>query len=329
MSTLRRRACATSAAFLVAWSSVVSGCSGPTLSSAAKTVAREGEWGIYELDLTTTETRLVYSSPSEIQTSALRLNSAGDRLVFAQKMGGTADSDYEIVSIGTRGIGLTRLTDNKFFDLYPAWSPDGRHVIFISKRGGDLDIYALDAVNGESRRLYDSGDNDADIDWAGDGIVFTSQFAIWRMNADGTGATRITSPPGRGEWGKANLPKGDYDPRLNRDGTKIVFERLENTDIPNGGYNLFTVNLDGTEETRLTDTGYAQGIASWSWSGVKIVYVVAAANGEGQYDIHTMNSDGTGNRNITPSYFPSALLCHSPVFSTDDSKIFFIGQWWQ
>jgi len=89
------------------------------------------------------------------------------------------------------------------------------------------------------------------------------------------------------------------------------------------------VNYDGTVETRLTYTGYSQGLASWSRSGDKIVYIVAAMGTEGKYDIHVMNSDGTNSRNITPDYFPSNFLCHSPIFSPDDSKIFFLGEWWE
>jgi len=159
--------------------------------------------------------------------------------------------------------------------------------------------------------------------------VFTSQSAIWRMKEDGTQPVRITDPPGRGEWGEANLPKGDYDPRLTRDGKRIVFERLEDMSNPHGGYNFFAINLDGEGETRLTDNGYSQGLANWSHSGEKIVYVVAAIGDEGKYDMYIMNSDGANNRSITPSYFPTDFLCYSPVFSMDDSRVFFIGQWWK
>jgi hypothetical protein len=42
-----------------------------------------------------------------------------------------------------------------------------------------------------------------------------------------------------------------------------------------------------------------------------------------------MNSDGTNNRDITPDYFPNDFLCHSAVFSNDDSVIYFIGEWWE
>ena len=305
------------------------GCTDPVFKTTqSNTVPRDGDWGIYRLDLNNLKTNLIYSTSSEIQSSALRLNSTGDRLVFAQKTDGTDDNNYEIFSTGIDGNNLTRITNNTYWDLYPAWSPDGRHIAYLSKREKDLDIYLVDFDGTNERRLYDSGSNDADIDWAGNGIVFTSQFAVWRMNVDGTQTTRITNPAGSGEWGKANLPKGDYDPRLSHDGKKVVFERLEDVNATNGGYNLFVINIDGTDETRLTENGYSQGLASWSHSGDKIVYIIAAINGEGKYDIYMMNADGTDNRNITPSYFATDFLCYAPIFSTDDSSIFFIGRWW-
>jgi Tol biopolymer transport system component len=297
--------------------------------SPNQTVPHQGKWGIYELDLGTLNLNLIYSTPNEIYTSALRLNAEGDRFVFAQKADGNSDDNLEIYTIETNGQGLTRLTNNSFFDLYPAWSTDDTRIAFLSRRGGDLDIYVMNADGGNTSRLYDSGSNDADIDWADGNVVFTSQFAIWKINDDGTQPVQITNPPDRGQWGKANLPAGDYDPRLSPDGKKVVFERLEDTSQPNGGYNIFVINVDGTGETRLTDSSYAQGLASWSHSGNRLVYMVAAINGQGKYDIYMMNSDSTANRNITPGYFPANFLCYSPIFSKDDSKIFFIGQWWE
>jgi Tol biopolymer transport system component len=248
--------------------------------------------------------------------------------VFAQKTGGSSDESMEIFAIDVDGQNLLRLTDNGYFDLYPAWSPDGTRIAFLSKRNNDLDIYMMNADGSDQHLFYDSGLNDADIDWAGDTIVFTSGFKIWGIKDDGTGLTRITNPAGAGQWGSANLPIGDYDPRLRSDGLKIVFERLEDPESLHGGYNLFSVNVDGTEETRLTSTNYAQGLASWSHSGDRIVYGVAAIGEEGKYDMYMMEADGADNRNITPEYFASDFLCYSPMFSLDDSEIYFIGQWY-
>jgi Tol biopolymer transport system component len=308
----------------------LTGCAGANAGQPpAKNVPHESRWGIYKLDLKTQDVSLVYGAPDEIYASALRLDSAGDRLVFAQKIGGTTDNATEICTLGVTGRDFRRLTQNTFPDLYPAWSPDGARIAFLSWREKDLDIYVMDADGAHIRKLYDSGSHDADIDWADGIIVFTSRFAVWKLPDSGGPAVQVTFPAGAGTWGKANLPAGDYDPRLSFDGKKIVFERLENTADANGGYNLFAINADGTGETRLTDDYYAQGLASWSHSGKELVYVVAAINGAGKYRIYMMNADGTDNRDVTPAYFPAAFLCHAPVFSRDDSSLFFIGQWWE
>ena len=294
---------------------------------AAMAVPHEGQWGIYSLDLASQQVELVYGS-DEIYSSAVRLNPAGDELVFAKKTG-VGDESTEIFTIGVDGSGLRQVTSNSFWDLYPAWSPDGTRIAFLSKREKDLDLYGVDATGGSERKLFDSGDNDADVDWAGSKLVFTTGFKVWTVNDEGTGAFQVTNPANAGQWGSANLPIGDYDPRFNADGTRIVFERLEDPNTTHGGYNLFTVNADGSGERRLTSNNYSQGLASWSRDGTKLVYVVAAIGEEGKYDLYVMNADGSGNRDVTPDYFPPEFLCHAPVFSKDGSKIFFIGQWWQ
>ena len=244
------------------------------------TVPYEGKYGIYVLTLATEKVELIYSTDKEIYTSALRLNSQGETLVFAQKTGET-DESIEIFMVDIDGENLEQITDNSYWDLYPAWSPDGMCIAFLSKRAIDLDIYMMNADGSNPHLFYDSGSHDADIDWAGDTIVFTSDHKIWSIKDDGTGLTEITNPANAGEWGQANLPIGDYDPRLRSDGLKIVFERLEDPSSTHGGYNIFTANSDGAQETRLTNTNYSQGIASWSHSGDRLVYVVSAIDNEG------------------------------------------------
>ena len=294
---------------------------------ATNTVPHEGKYGIYALNPATDKITLIYSTSDEMYTSALRLSNHGDKFVFAQKIDGTSDRNTEIFTIGVDGKNLQRLTSNAYWDLYPAWSPDDSQIAFISNRTKDFDIYVMNADGTGEHLLYDSGSHDADIDWAGNVITFTSGFKIWTIKDDGTDPTQITNPANAGQWGAANLPIGDYDPRLSTDGNKIVFERLEDPDTPHGSYNIYTINSDGTGENRLTTTSYAQGLASWSHSGNQIIYVVAAIGNEGKYDIYMMNADGTENRNITPDYCPASFLCQSPIFSIDDSKMFFIGQW--
>jgi Tol biopolymer transport system component len=295
---------------------------------AQNAVPHEGKYGIYVLNLATEKVRLLYSTDNEMYTSALRLNTQGEKLVFAQKIDGSSDENTEIFTIDVNGENLNRLTDNSYMDLYPAWSPDGTRIAFLSKRDIDLDVYMMNADGSGQHLFYDSGSHDADIDWAGDTIVFTSGSKIWGIKDDGSGLTQITNPANAGQWGQANLPVGDYDPRLRSDGLKVVFERLEDPESLHGGYNIFSVNSYGTQETRLTNTNYAQGLASWSHSGDKIVYGVAAIGDEGKYDLYMMKADGSDNHSITPAYFASNFLCYAPIFSLDDSEIYFIGQWY-
>jgi Tol biopolymer transport system component len=307
---------------------MLSGCSAVSPDpTASMTVPRVEQWGIYSLDLATEDIGLIYSSVGEI--SGLRLSNSGDRFVFSQKIGADDNEHTEICTVGVGGSEFERLTDNELWDLYPAWSPDDSQIAFLSWRDVDLDIYVMAADGTRVRKVHDSGSHDADIDWRGDKIAFTTRSQIWSIGEDGSDPTQITHPPRAGEWGNANLPFGDYDPRWSPDGTMLVFERLEDDTSPHGNYNLFLIGADGSGETRLTDTGYSQGLASWSRAGHRIAYVVAAMGTEGMYDIYVMNADGTNNHRVTPDYFPAGFLCHSPIFSADDTKIYFVGQWWE
>lgn len=304
------------------------GCSGKSgTSSEVQSVPHQEAWGIYALDLSSEQVTLIYSTSEMIH--GLNLDGQNQKLAFAQKVGGDTDEDYEIMTIGVDGTGLTQLTDNSSMDIYPSFSPNGSQIVFLNW-GSTLNIYKMNANGSGHQLLYDSGDNDADVDWGNGGrIVFTRNYQIWTIKDDGTDAQQLTNPLNAGEWGTANLPIGDYDPRFNSDGSKVVFERMDDVSQRNGGYNIYSINLDGTGEAQLTNTTYSQGFPNWSSTDTQIVYVVAAISGEGKYDIYMMNADGTSNINITPDYFLTEFLCHNALFSSDDTMIYFVGQWYQ
>ncbi len=121
---------------------------------------------------------------------------------------------------------------------------------------------------------------------------------------------------------------GDFDPRLNSEGNKIAFSRMIDNQNPHGGYDIYTVDLNSFELTNLTNTGYTQGLANWSTDGDQVVYEVAAIGSNGVFDIYVSNAAGTENINVTPDYFPEIFLCHSPMFYDNNSKIIFLGEWY-
>jgi Tol biopolymer transport system component len=290
-----------------------------------KSIPHKERWGIYALDLTTGDVDLLYSAPNRI--CGLHVSS-DNTFVFSQGFGGNDTEHEEICTVNMDGTGFTRLTDNKIVDTYPCWSPDGSAIAFLSWRDDTMDVYVMGKDGSNLRKLYDSGYHDGDIHWLHNKIVFTRNSQIWVMDEDGTGAHSITDPPRAGEWGEAVLPFGDYDPRLSPDGTTIAFERLVDDTTRHGNYNIYAISIDGTHERALTNTGYTQGLPKWSRAGDKIVYLVSARGEEGHYRIYVMNADGTNNQNVS-SDFPGGFLCHSPIFSSDDSVIYFAGEWWE
>jgi Tol biopolymer transport system component len=67
------------------------------------------------------------------------------------------------------------------------------------------------------------------------------------MNADGTNQLRLT-----------NNVLLEATPTWSPDGQQIVFHRQRP-----GGFELFTINADGTGETQLTDTPGLNAFARW------------------------------------------------------------------
>lgn len=292
----------------------------------AASFPHEARWGIYSLNLSNQQVELFYSSPNEI--TKLRLDSAADRFAFSQKADGDTNEDFEIFTLDVDSHDLQRLTNNNFLDSYPAWSPDGSQIAYLAWPDLNLDIYMMADDGSQSIQFYDSGDHDADIDWVNDLLAFTRNNQVWVINSDGSGARQLTDPPRAGEWGNSNLPFGDYDPRISPDGSKVVFERMVDDESPHGNYDLFTININGTNPTNITNTAFTQGLANWSSSGTQITYIVSAIDDIGKYDMYIINPDGTENRNITPNSFPQEFLIHWVTFSDDDTELYFIGEWW-
>lgn len=318
---------------LVSLIAVGCGNNGKPTESETPSVPHQGRWGIYALSLVSQEVALLYSSNDEIV--GINLSNTGSYLVFSTKtlVGVDLDTTSEISILNISSGQLTRLTNNFYFDSYPSFSPDDSQIVFLSLRDSTIDLYKMNSDGTDQRMLYNSGGHDADADWGSAGrIAFTRDYQIWSVNSDGTNPQRVTNPADAGVWGIANLPIGDYDPRISPDGSKITFERMVDVSFVHGGYDIFVTGATGTGEINLTNNGsqgYAQGFANWSHSGTRLVYIVSAIDTVGKFDLYMMNTDGSEINNITPGYFPATFLCHNAVFSLDDTQIYFVGQWWQ
>jgi Tol biopolymer transport system component len=80
----------------------------------------------------------------------------------------------------------------------PRWSPDGRKLLFVSRRDRNREIYVINADGSGQRRMTHSPGADSDPAWSPDGrkIAFIStrdgELAIYVMNPDGSQQRSIT-----------------------------------------------------------------------------------------------------------------------------------------
>ncbi|HEX6791223.1 MAG TPA: protein kinase [Candidatus Krumholzibacteria bacterium] len=90
------------------------------------------------------------------------------------------------------------LTRGAASDRQPAFSPDGRRVLFSSNRSGNLDIWEMNTETGALTRVTDHPGQDWDPAYTPDGrsILWSSDrsgvFEIWEAATDGSGAHQVS-----------------------------------------------------------------------------------------------------------------------------------------
>jgi Tol biopolymer transport system component len=215
---------------------------------------------------------------------------------------------------------LVRLTAVR--DAYPFWSPDGKQIVFQSDRHnnmmGDREIYIMDVDGTNINRLTFREESDETPVWSPDGskILFSSYVTeenneLFLMNTDGTNIKQLTNHPGR-----------DGHQKFSPDGTRIIFNAQRDDDgqseITN--YEIYEMNLDGSDLTRLTDFPEWDTYPSISPDGSKIVWrrvlPTGGTSSSGRNsEIFAMNRDGSDPINLTnhsafdgyPSWSPDGL----------------------
>ena len=215
----------------------------------------------------------------------------GTKIVYESNQTG----NYRIWVMNADGSGQRRLTnDPGFMDLQPAWSPDGRHIVFsrcTTQPGGTgCDLEVMTARGTGMRRLADDHWSWVHAEYSPDGrqIVVAADrggflSALWLMRSNGTGLHRITSPSFEAFW-----------PEWSPDGSRILFT----DNCCQGGSNVWTVRPDGTGLRKLTHFSMPlqDGFASYSPDGRQIVMKFngkCPARGICKY-LYVMNADGSG-----------------------------------
>jgi dipeptidyl aminopeptidase/acylaminoacyl peptidase len=196
-----------------------------------------------------------------------------DRLQFKQDgQGYLRDSHAHLFLVDLAGGAVSPLTSGRFDELQPVWSPNGRQIVFLSKRGDDpdannnWDLFIMDAIPGAMPRVLTTNpgtDGDPTAEWGGGEPSFSNDgehiayvasgapedawFSLVQVNVSDTRQLHTTLPT-------ALLDRDSIDPHWSVDGQWIYFRLEDDLSIV-----LARVRLrDGLIE-RLSPTGAVVG----------------------------------------------------------------------
>jgi Tol biopolymer transport system component len=185
------------------------------------------------------------------------------------------------------GTELKQLTANGEQNSEPAWSPDGRRIAFRSERGGNPDIYVMNADGSEQRALALSIRAVLPT-WSPDGskILFTgtvdNRANVYVMNADGTGQQQLSqSSTGHSRFAL-------WSP----DGKQIVFNTTRD-----GNDEVYVMAADGSNPRNISNHPANDVPFGWSADGQSILFL--STRDRMARDVYRMKVDGTGVTRMT------------------------------
>lgn len=153
----------------------------------------------------------------------------------------------------------------------------GGQIAFVSSRTGVPQIFLMDGLGNLLGQITNEPDGACQPDWAPDGLrlVYVSPCkekrsdnayqgsSLYIINADGSGKLALPASLG-----------GDFEPDWSPDGKHIAF-----TSLRDGYYEIYMINLDNNQVTRLTKSQAVAGaiyarMPAWNPYGTQIAYVL-------------------------------------------------------
>ncbi len=162
------------------------------------------------------------------------------------------------------GENIVRLTHDKAIDLFPALSPDGEQVVWMSELQHHHELYRMDA-QGQRRRLTNNSAYDVSPTWSPDGrqLAFVSNrdgnYEIYRMASDGKQVLRLT-----------NNRSPDASPAWSPNGQWILYVAEQMP--PQHSKSLYRMRPDGSQKMRLTGSEWHLSAPAWSADSQWIVF---------------------------------------------------------
>ena len=173
-------------------------------------------------------------------------------------------------------------------------------IAFASARGGEPQLYLMNADGTDVRQLTDMEDGACQPSWSPDGtrLLFTSPCRANQESYPGSGIVILTLA----DLSTRPLPTiaggGDFDATWSPDGQQVAFTSLREKDRPH----VYVMNLDGSNLTSLSDPLSYEAQPAWAPTGAQLVLssnrvgnvrlFLVPKSGEGGERFSWGNSDG-------------------------------------
>jgi Tol biopolymer transport system component len=182
------------------------------------------------------------------------------------------DDTMDIFEANPDGTELNRLTDTPGYDAEGSYSPDGKQIVFCSKRDGNLELYIMDAGGKNVRQLtHAPGCYNGGPFFSPDGkrVIFRSDrqkpdhLQLYVINADGTGERALTDDLNWVQWGPYWYP----------DSKHIIYAGADHSNPamrPN--YDLYWMDIETGKKQRITFAPGADVLPVFSPDGSRLMW---------------------------------------------------------
>jgi Tol biopolymer transport system component len=192
----------------------------------------------------------------QLQDDELKFRASGQERRYSWDY----DPEMELYIRSGQTGSYRRLTNRRGYDAEASFSPDGQWIVFSSTR----DAYDRELSAAERKQL------DTDPSYFG-------EIYIMRTDSDGSGVRRLT-----------NVKGYDGGPFFSPDGKRIVWRRFDEAGLI---ADVWTMNLDGTDQRKITDFGAMSWAPYIHPSGE---YIIFASNKLGfeNFELFLVDIDG-------------------------------------
>jgi TolB protein len=217
--------------------------------------------------------------------------------------------DKGIYIVGLDGQDARRITDNRSFNLFPRWSPDGNALAYTSFRTGVPVLYLRNMQDGSERALVKFGNTKSPGSFTPGGDALYASVSvggnseIYRVRLNGSNTEKVV-----GGWGI------QVSPSVSPDGKKIAFVSNRG-----GSPQVYVRDLAGGGDKRISHAGGYSTSPSWSPAGDRIAFTSQAG---GKFSLYTVKPDGSDQRLLVSTDGD----CTDPSYSPDGRYVVYTFQ---